>query len=231
MDPIDAKSRALTALEPLELRLLPPEGLRFDEPVPVAWLRRALGETTDTGQPIEILGPGHLALEVTPLGEVSERPPVRIHGKVEGRVRTACVRCLEDVDLDVGDDVETTLFPNLEAAATPAGKDGKKKGRPASPKGTKDQRLEDWTDAEMPELEALDDGGYVGETIDLPGVLFEAVALSMDLNPSCADEAGCDRRTQALLEEANRPAREAEGEIDPRWAKLADLMTDESKDS
>jgi len=47
------------------------------------------------------------------------------------------------------------------------------------------------------------------------------------MNPTCTDTPACDRRTRALLEEANRPAREMDAtggaKIDPRWAPLADL--------
>jgi len=224
MGPIDAKTRALSALEPLELRLLPEEGLSFAEAVPAAWLSAALGATTDTGQPIEVLGDGALEVTVSPLGDVASRPPVRISGKISGRARTACVRCLEDVDLDVGDAVEVTLFPAPEApkASRPRGK-----GAPAKD----DPTLEDWSDAAMPDLSTLDEAGYVGERVDVPAVLQDAVMLSMDLNPTCADEAACDERTRALLDEANRPAREAEGGPDPRWAALSELMTKESEDS
>ena len=221
MGPIDAKTRPLSVLEPIELHLLPAEGLRFDEAVPVAWLSRALGETTDTGEPIVVLGEGHATIEVTPLGEVSERPPIRISGRIHGRARTACVRCLEDVDLDVGDSIETTLFAS--EAPAPSGPGKKKRGPDKS-----DEKLEDWTNEEMPDLSALDEAGYVGERIDVPAVLQEAVMLSMDLNPTCADTGACDSRTQAMLDEANRPAREAEGGPDPRWAALANLVTKES---
>lgn len=222
MGPIDAKTRSLTVFEPLELHLLPEEGLRFDEAVPVAWLRRALGETTDTGEAIEVLGEGRVQIEVSPLGEVSERPPVRISGKIVGQARTACVRCLEDVDLEVGDDIETTLFASEASEPAP-----RKKGAPDK----SNDKLEDWTDEEMPDLSSLDEAGYVGERIDIPSLLQEAVMLSMDLNPTCADAAACDARTRAMLDEANRPAQEAEGGPDPRWAALADIMTKESEDS
>jgi uncharacterized metal-binding protein YceD (DUF177 family) len=73
-----------------------------------------------------------------------------------------------------------------------------------------------------PEEEAV----YEGEAIDLPEVLRESLALELPMNPTCADTRACDTRTQKLLDDVNRPAREAMGDkpaVDPRWAALAAL--------
>jgi uncharacterized metal-binding protein YceD (DUF177 family) len=227
MGPIDASSRKLSALEALELRHLPQEGLQFNEPLPIEWLRTGLGETMDTGEAIEILNPGSISLKVQPLGEVQDRPPVLLVGRLEAAVRTPCVRCLYNVDLDLSDNIEQTLFPKA-VASKKASKDKKKgKGRPDK----SDSRLEDWSGDDMPELTALDEAGYDGDILKIHEILEESLVLSMDLHPTCADEPLCDSRTRALLDGVNGPAEEAETGPDPRWAALQNLITPESNDS
>jgi uncharacterized metal-binding protein YceD (DUF177 family) len=226
MEPVNAATRQLTLLEPLELRHLPQEGLVFDEALPEAWLSKMLGPTTDTGEVIAIPGPGHAHLEVTPLGPVENRPPILVRGHFHATARTPCVRCLTDVDLTLEEAVETTLFPS--APAPEAGHVAHGKGAPKA--RPDDKKLEDWSDAELPELDELAEGVYTQDRVDLPGLLEEALLLAMDMNPSCADEPACDARTQALLDEANRPLREAEAQPDPRWAALHQLMEAEPKE-
>lgn len=223
MEPTDAATRQLSLLEPLELRHLPQEGLSFDEALPERWLQKVLGTTMDTGEALEFPAPGRARLTVTPLGPVENHPPILVRGDFQATARTPCVRCLANVDLTLAEAVETTLFP----PATPEPQ------QPQGPKGAKhrpeDQKLEEW-DEELPDLEALAEGTYTHDRIDLPGVLEEALLLALDMNPTCAHEAGCDDRTQALLEEANRPLREAEAQPDPRWAALHQLMGSEPKE-
>lgn len=236
MGPVDAKSRQLSVLEPLSLQHLPAEGLVYDQALPAAWLSTTLGKTTDTGEPLTILGDGHAELTVTPLGDVDARPPILVRGRVTGRVRTACVRCLDDVDLDVGDTIETTLFPAPAAAAESTDGDkgdrtkGGKKARDAKSRrnNPKDATVEDWTDAPPTDLDAE---LYRGELVALPTVLADAFVLSLDLNPTCADEDACDVRTRALIDEANRPAQAMETEPDPRWAALKDLVAEDPERS
>lgn len=241
MGPVDATSRKLSVLEPLELRLIPADGLIFDEALPIHWLRAGLGETTDTGEAIEILQEGRAHLTVRALGEVQDRPPILVEGRFDAQVRTPCVRCLSDVLLDLGEPISTTLFPAPEApkkatgkpkrAEAPSSKKGGKADKKSKKGGKDDARLEDWTGEDVVAIEALDETGYVGETIDLPSVLEEALVLSMDLNPCCADEPACDARTQALLDEVNAPAQQAETAPDPRWAALQQMINPESQDS
>ena len=232
MGPVDAKSRQLSALEPLELRHLPDEGVQFDETVPVAWIQARLGAETDAGQELTYPRDGTLSLTVTPLGPVDEHPPILVRGRIDGAARTACVRCLEDVDLSLAAEVEQTLFHRVPAKPETEAEDGKK-GRKRGPKkkGKKSKELEDWSDQAMPDLEALDDGGYTDDEIDLPALLEEAYVLALDLNPTCADEPACDVRTQALLDAVNLPAQQMDAEPDPRWAALRELVGTDTEES
>ena len=220
MEPVDAAARQLSVLEPLELRHLPQEGLAFDEALPAAWLAGVLGPTSVTGEVLQIMGPGRAQLTVTPLGPGGSRPPILVRGELRAAARTPCVRRLADVDLTLADSMETTLFaatPAPEEVHAPRGK-GAGRGRPEP------QPLEDWSGEALPELEALAEGTYAHERVDLPSLLEEALLLALDMNPTGPDEPGCDARTQALLEEANRPARAVEAQPDPRWASLHELM-------
>lgn len=239
MGPVDASTRKLSILEPLELRHLPAEGLIFDESLPIAWLRAGLGETTDADQPIQILNAGHARITVRPVGETAERPPILIQGRVDAKVQTPCVRCLSDVLLDLGDDVETTLFPSKKESPKKLSKVDEKKAAREAKKSTKggkknkkdESLVEDWSQEEVLAIEALDELSYDGETIDVASILEEAVVLAMDLNPCCADEPACDQRTQALLDGVNAASEQAETGPDPRWAALQDMINPESQDS
>ncbi|HJL40422.1 MAG TPA: DUF177 domain-containing protein [Myxococcales bacterium LLY-WYZ-16_1] len=86
-----------------------------------------------------------------------------------------------------------------------------------------------------PKEDAGMDGTYAGTTLPIPPVLQEMLLLELDMNPTCADEAACDTRTEGLLERVNRPGEaamaEAAEEPDPRWdvlRKLRDSQRDPS---
>lgn len=146
---------------------------------------------------------GTVDLEVTALGPVDRSPPVRVHGRASAAVETDCVRCLEAVHQDVQVPIDMTLFSSTEV------------GDPAA------------------RPEGADEGRYEGRTIPLPEIIREHLLLELDMNPVCTDADACDARTRALIDEANRPAREAaaedEGAIDPRWAALARLKADRDR--
>lgn len=224
MGPIDAKERQLAVLERLELHLLPEEGLKFDEPLPIQWLEREVLKHDPTGLSLKVSKPGHVTLTVTPVGALETRPPILLQGNVRATIDTACVRCLEALDMPVDTEIEATLMfqlPPKDAAPDPA---AKKRGKKARLK--EEAALEEWNE-EFDDPSALDDGAYDASGIDLAGVVREAVLLGLDMNPVCEDEPACDERTEALLAEANRPFREAEEAGDPRWAALAALRKDD----
>lgn len=117
-----ASERNLTLLEPLDLKDLPEEGLHFDEALPQTWLT----ETFETPEGLRYATPddGRAVLDVTPLGAVLQRPPVRLVGELSASVHTDCVRCLEQVRSDVRTRVDVTLFPDGEDPSDDAGLDG-----------------------------------------------------------------------------------------------------------
>ncbi len=222
MNPIDAAQRQLTALEALELRLLPEDGLVFDEPLPGPWLTETLrvGLPKD-GLQFTVAGEGRVNLTVTPLGPVDDRPPVQIRGRIEARVETDCVRCLERVSPPVDAEIDLTL---LAGPARPAGDDKAKSKAPRARLNEGDSKLEDWSGDAFPEPDALGEAQYEGDRIDLPNLIREGLLLALATDPTCEDEAGCDARTAALINAANRPVRAAEAEVDPRWAALKTLQ-------
>ena len=228
---VDAASRQLSLLEALELRLLPDDGVLFEEAVPVAWL----AETLRLGLPknglrFEVTDPGRARLEVQPLGPVDERPPIRVRGRLEAVVRTDCVRCLEQVHPALDADIDLTLLPGPAEAA-----DAPRAGRAKRAKIDEDDRLEDWSGDAFPDPDALGEAQYRGERLDLPQLLAEALLMALTTDPTCEDAgldlAGCDQRTAALIEAANRPVRDAEADVDPRWAALKNLKLDDEDPS
>lgn len=224
--PVNALDRQLTALEPLELRHLPADGLAFDEPLPTAWLTRTLDAVGRAGGlQFAAPGDGRVTLEVTPLGPVDQRPPIRVRGRISATAETDCVRCLETVRPEVSADVDLTLLPaaapasSADDAKTPKGKSAKIK--------PEDDRVEDWSDEAFPNPDELADASYAGERVDLPALIGEAFLLALPSDPVCEDEAACDTRTAALIEHANQPAREAADALDPRWAALRNLKVED----
>ncbi len=110
MGPVDAKIHQLSLLEPLELRHLPDQGLRFEEALTEAWLaENVVSSAQDLS--LTLTGPGWGELEIMPLGPVETRPPIVLRGNLKVPLKTPCVRCLEDVALDTQTKVELTLFP------------------------------------------------------------------------------------------------------------------------
>lgn len=80
--------------------------------------------------------------------------------------------------------------------------------------------------ATSPEADQDADGTYEGESVPVPELLREGLALELPMTPVCEDEPACDARTQVMLDAVNKPGEEAmaqEPEIDPRWEKLAAL--------
>ncbi|CAN0588167.1 unnamed protein product, partial [Laminaria digitata] len=147
---------------------------------------------------------------------------ILIQGRVDAKVQTPCVRCLSDVLLDLGDDVETTLFPSKKESPKKLSKVDEKKAAREAKKSTKGGKKNKKDESQL---------SYDGETIDVASILEEAVVLAMDLNPCCADEPACDLRTQALLDGVNAASEQAETGPDPRWAALQDMINPESQDS
>jgi uncharacterized metal-binding protein YceD (DUF177 family) len=238
--PIDARNRQLSVTEVLELRFIPDEGLSFDEALAPEWLDRAiLADETDERLEYHASEPGRAQLEVQPLGAMASRPPIAVRGSVTVKLKTVCVRCLADVLGEARADLDLTLFPvdaqraqallagpaSAPAATPPTEAAGRsKKGQARRGRGRDDGALEDWSDLELPSLDALEEGSYDQRGVDLPALIREAMLLALDMNPTCEDEPACDARTAALLAEANRPFQEQESAGDPRWAALKGLM-------
>lgn len=65
------------------------------------------------------------------------------------------------------------------------------------------------------------DGSYDEAGVDLPNLLREAVLLDLSMHPTCQDEPACDKRTQALIDQANESH---SLQADPRWAGLQALV-------
>ncbi len=212
MPPIQASERQLTLTEPLELRYLPDEGLLFEESIPSAWVQSVLEPPGSKKQPIEYktTQEARARLEVMPIGEVSSTPPILLRGELSAVLNTDCVRCLQEVSPSTTVKVETTLPP-----PEPADKSAKK---------TEEAETID---------PSLDEDSYDGKSLDLPSLLGEALLLELNMNPACADEEACSQRTQALLDQVNRPAEgvmESKG-IDPRWSALKNILdTSEPED-
>lgn len=194
--PSAAQAGHLSVTEVLDLRFLPDDGLAFDEALEPAWLDAQLA-----GADIELKaeGPGAARLEVQPLGPVATQPPIRIMGEVTAPMTTACVRCLETVAQNLDAKLDLMIF----AAGT------------APERGAEDE------DDGLP-AEALDEGSYDRNQIDLPAIVREALLLEIAMNPACEDEAACTVRTNALIQEANREAETAM--VDDRWAPLRRLV-------
>ena len=227
MDPVNAADRQLSLLETLELRLLPEQGLAFDEPIPVAWLRETLRlGLPKNGLQFEVTAPGQARLEVQPLGPIDERPPIRVRGRLDAVVQTDCVRCLERVQPAVDADIDLTLLPAAADAEAP-----ERPGRSKRVKSEQDDRLEDWSQEAFPDPEALGEASYQGDRLDLPQMLAEALLMALTTDPACEDADGCDQRTAALIDAANQPVREAEAEVDPRWAALKNLSVEDDDPS
>jgi uncharacterized protein len=185
----------LTVIEPLDLRMLPDEGLAFDEALPSAWLEERLSDPGIGG--VRVPTPGHVSLRVDPLGAVAHRPPIRVHGHVRAELDMTCVRCLSPLEHRLDGDLDVTLFPE---------------GAPRAARGATE-------DDELSEAE-LDEGTYGGESIDLPAILRESMLLELPMNPACEDEAACTVRTEAMIAEANRGSSAV---VDDRWAALRHL--------
>lgn len=198
MPPHAARPRNLTALEPLELALLPPEGLSFDEPLPESWLARELapppGAPAETA--LQPAHPGHLQLVVVPLGPLDQRPPIQVRGALSADLTTSCVRCLEEVSVRLAAETDVTLLPDRSAL------EGDVHRGSAEPT-------------------------YSGRRVDLPSIVRETLLLEVAPHPVCDDATACDTRTRALLDEVNRAAEEAAARPDPRWAQLSTLSTGE----
>lgn len=200
-------SEQLTVKEPLDLRFLPDEGLELDEPLPVDWLQEKLFDTAEGAPaPIRAEKEGAAKLEVSPMGPVHQRPPIRVHGQLLAAISTTCVRCLEPVTESLEAEVDVTLFPE----GSPSARANDKKGG--------DDEEEGLSNAEM------DEGVYSGNEVDLPSIIRESLLLEVSMNPVCEDEEACTRRTEAMLAEANRSS---EGAIPDRWAALRRLRDSE----
>lgn len=190
----------LTVTEPLDLRLLPDEGLELEEALPKAWLDEKLADPKNAVS-VTAVADGTAQVEISPMGAVPSRPPIRIHGKLGASVSTTCVRCLEAVEETLDVELDVTLFPDAVPERKSTGEED-----------------DDVVTGEM------DEGSYDGSVLDLPGVVAEALVLELPMNPVCAEESACTERTHKMIAEANRPS---EGVIPDRWAALRRLMPDD----
>lgn len=192
-----ASQHQLRLEEPLDLRFLPDDGLHFDQTLDAEWILAQLREDqSHSGLSYEPSGPVQATLDVDPLGPVPTRPPITLRGRLLASLRTVCVRCQEDLESKVDAPIESTLFPAKDGPQPDA-------------------------DAEH----ALDESSYVGDVVDLPGVVRETLLLALSMHPTCGDEAACDARTAELLAQVNGPAEAAVVKgPDPRWEALRHLV-------
>lgn len=224
----NASERKLTATEPLSLRHLPDEGIRFDEGLTSAWVEGILGEDLRRGgSEWEFTGDGTLTLELRPLGPIETRPPIHVRGHASTRLVTPCVRCLNAVPLEATAQIDITLFPARPQPSPHASQEKAPAGKKPKARAAADEDLEAW-DAESGSLDGTDEGTYLDDVVDLPAIIREALLLEVSMNPTCAEVGPCSERTARLIEEANRPAKEAENSLDPRWASLKKLVGDAS---
>lgn len=115
---------------------------------------------------------------------------VEVRGDVNASAPATCDRC--------GTDFERSVQTELALAYLPEGR------------GAFEAELELGADD-------LDVGWYRDGELDLGDVLREALALALPSRTICSDTAGCDARTEALLES------DAEEPVHPAFAALADL--------
>ncbi len=195
MTRISAAARGLSVLEPLALRLLPDEGLHFEEALPRSWIAELLADAAvGRGPDFACAAEGRVELSIDPLGPVNNLPPLSVRGNLQVPAGTTCVRCLSEMRVEVDATITVTLFADL--AKNPKANSG----------------------AETP----LEDQ-YDGRVVDLPSIIREWLLLELPVNPTCRDAAACGIRTRTLLEHVNRPAAESAQGLDPRWAALARL--------
>src|SRR5215472_12075218 len=135
-----ATGRRLSVTEVLDLRFLPDEGLRFEEPLEAAWLDGQL-QSLSAGQVGFRAAEGEAGsaqLDVEPLAPVATRPPIRIHGAVKAGLMTTCVRCLERIRQDLEAHVDLTLFARGAEPDRPHGDDDEGLSRAELDEGTYD---------------------------------------------------------------------------------------------
>lgn len=224
MEPDDAAGRGRTLTEALAIRDLPESGLAFDEALSAEVLARWLGAAVTRG-PIRFTpaGAGRARLVVRPLSP-EEPPPVRVEGRAQIALDTACVRCLEEVRVEVDAPVEASLFPD---APPPAPAPTRGPGKAIEVEGG--EPLEPWGES-FPDPDRLDEGSYDGLEVPLPELVTQALLIEVPTDPVCTDEPGCDVRTARLIHEANAEARARDAEGDPRWAALRALRAAASTD-
>ena len=137
--------------------------------------------------------PGHINTVV----EVAEeqQQTVFARGRLEGRVKVACNRCLGPVELTVSDEFSLTFLPRAEVEA-------------------KDE-------VELAE-DDVDVGGHDGIQVDISGVLRDHIVLSVPYAPLCSDE--CKGLCAQCGTDLNKGHCEcAPGAANSRWAALENL--------
>lgn len=226
---VNAAERGLSLAQPLDVKDLPADGLRFEESLSAETIGELLGDATRKG-PVrfKVTGAGPATVTVHPL-TASEPPAVRARGKVGAELESTCVRCLETVALSLEAEIDATLFPNHDPLAG-EGKEAPKAKKSKSVPVPDGEDLEVW-DEEMAAPEQLGEDAYDGLKIPLPSILSEALLVELPSDPNCADEAACDARTGELIDAANAAARASDAEGDPRWAALKALKAAQAGES
>src|SRR5688500_20112091 len=100
-------------IEVYDLRRLPDEGATIDESLGKEWLDRALNEDLpDETLEVVALDEGRARLQIQRVSSEEESDPVvRVHGHVKARLAASCVRCLQEIVLEVECSPDLTLFP------------------------------------------------------------------------------------------------------------------------
>ena len=117
-----------------------------------------------------------------------------VAAKLDVRVRCACVRCLETVELDVSLRMDHVYVKRADAPKAPS---------------ADEELVVDATDDEDDTL------SYAGDEIDLTDAFREELLLELPMNPTCA----LVERACAELQ----PAPGEADTVDPRWAPLLAL--------
>jgi uncharacterized protein len=141
-------------MKPIRLEEIPPGGLKIDFPLEAAWLRERSDETPlgfEAEGPLQVTGN---------LNKISQG--ILFQGRVRGRIRLICGRCLETFPREVEQEVaaQWRLLPS-QAGAAPSEKDAA--GR----------------------IEDLETGEVQESGLDLAERVLEEVIMGLPIKPLC----------------------------------------------
>ena len=130
-----------------------------------------------------------MRLNVRLLNREAEERVVTFSGRAVTSFAAPCVRCLENVASKIEADLSAALFEKSESVSEKEAWEG--------------------------DADAVADGFFENEEVDLPGIIRELVLLETDPNPLCKDQRACSARTASLIARANQPAEEVDFQTHP----------------